>query len=404
MTDASERQRSGSVRVERPAEPRAEPGEAELVSPGLRIAAAWAWRFVAVLLALIPIGWLIAEAAILVVPLLVAALLASLLSPLVRFLQQRWRFPKGLAILAALLALAAALTVLVLLVVTNFRGGIHIDWNRLIRQYDDLLLWLHEGPLHITEDQLAEATRQLTEWFQNNVSSLVSGALSAGSTVFSLVTGTLVTLFVLVFYLLDGRRIWLFIVSLFPRAARAAIDGAGRRGWVSIGHYVRVQIIVALIDAVGIFLGAFVLQVPFAVPIGIIVFLASFVPFIGAVLSGSLAVLIALIYNGLWPAVIMLIIVVAVMQVEAHVLQPLIMGSAVKVHPLGVLLSVSAGSLFAGIAGAVFAVPLVASAKVIVQYIASGAWRGEPDPTKKAPPPPRKRFDRSASVDPEVLS
>lgn len=363
----------------------AAPAEDVLVPRAMRIAGAWSWRIIAVVLAMIPIGWVISQASILVIPLLVATLLAALLRPLYSRLLA-WRWPKGLALIATLLALFLAVGALLALVVSAFSGGFHLDMGRLQTQYQTALQWLRDSPLHVTEQQITAAVEEVTSWVQSNVSSIVSGAVTAGSTVVSIATGSLVTLFALIFYLLDGRRIWLFIVGLFPRPARAAVDGAARRGWVSVGHYARVQVIVALIDAVGITIGALFLNVPFAIPIGIIVFLAAFVPFLGAIASGGLAVLVALVYNDLWNALIMLAVVIAVMQIEAHILQPLIMGNAVEIHPLAVLLSVSAGSLFAGIAGAVFAVPIVAALKVAIQYIASEEWRGQPDPTKLLPP------------------
>ncbi|MDO5051669.1 MAG: AI-2E family transporter [Pseudoclavibacter sp.] len=356
----------------------------ELVPFAWRVAAAYAWRFVAIALALVPIGWIIAKASILVIPLLVAALLAALLSPLMNRLLL-WRVPRPLALAITLLVLIAGVTGLIMLVVSQFRRGIQIDWAQLQQRYQQLLVLLRDSPLHLSEAQLNQAFNQFLAWAQGNVSNLAQQALSAGSTVLAFFTGSLVTLFALVFYLLDGAVIWRFLVSLFPPRARAAVDGAGRRGWVSVGHYARVQILVALIDAVGIGVGALVLGVPFVLPLSIIVFLASFVPFLGAILSGALVVLVALLYNGPVNAVFMLLIVLAVMQIESHVLQPFIMGSAVKVHPLGVLLAVSAGSIFGGIPGAVFAVPIVASLKSMVEYIESGQWRGQPDPTGRAP-------------------
>lgn len=355
--------------------------EAAFVPRAMRIAGAWAWRIVAIVLALIPIGWVVAQASIVVIPLLVGALLAALLRPLyVRLLD--WRWPKALALLTTLLVLIAAVGALLTLVVTQLAGGFDLDMERLTVQYQRAMEWLRNSPLHVTEQQLTEVFENATSWLQQNVSSILSQALSAGSTAVSFLTGCLVTLFALIFYLLDGRRIWLFIVSLLPRPARAAIDGAAQRSWVSVGSYVRVQVVVALIDALGIAIGALLLDVPFAIPIGIIVFLAAFVPFIGAIVSGSLAVLVALLYNDPINALLMLVVVVAVMQIEAHVLQPLIMGNAVKVHPLAVLVSVSAGSIFGGIAGAVFAVPIVAGLNVAINYIASEQWRGLPDPTR----------------------
>lgn len=355
------------------------PNEPGLVPYGWRVAAAYAWRFAAIVLALIPIGWVISQASILVIPLLVACLLASLLNPLMGLLL-RWRVPRLLALLLTLLVLAAAVGGLVLLVVTQFRDGIDIDWAQVQVQYQELLVLLRDSPLRVSEEQLNQLFDQFLSWAQGNVSNLAQQALRAGSTIVAFFTGSLITLFALVFYLLDGALIWRFLVSLFPGTARAAVDGAGRRGWVSVGHYARVQILVALINAIGIGIGAVVLGVPFALPLSIIVFLAAFVPIIGAVLSGALVVLVALLYNGPVNAIIMLAVVLVVMQIESHVLQPFIMGSAVKVHPLGVLLAVSAGSIFGDVAGAVFAVPIVASLKAIVEYIRSEQWRDEPDP------------------------
>jgi len=170
-------------------------------------------------------------------------------------------------------------------------------------------------------------------------------------------------------------------VRLFPRRARPAIDGAGKAGWTTLSSFVRVQIVVAFIDAVGIGLGAVFLQVPLAIPIAVLVFLGSFVPVLGAVVTGALAVFIALVYNGVWPAVWMLLIVLIVQQVEGHILQPLIIGSAVKVHPLAVVLAVGSGAILAGIPGTLFAVPTVAVANVMIKYIAEGRWRsGTPSP------------------------
>jgi predicted PurR-regulated permease PerM len=193
-------------------------------------------------------------------------------------------------------------------------------------------------------------------------------------------------LFATLFLLIDGKRIWQWTVRLFPRRARPAVDGAGRAGWVTLTDFVKVQIFVAFIDAVGIGLGAWILGLffggfPLVIPIAIAVFLGSFIPVVGAVLTGAIAVFVALVYLGIWPAVIMLGIVLLVQQVEGHVLQPLVMGTAVKVHPLAVVFAVAAGGFLAGIAGALFAVPVVATLNVVVHYIARGEWREHPNPT-----------------------
>lgn len=355
--------------------------ESDLVTRPVRIAAAWSWRLLLIAAAAVPLIWIIAQAALIVVPLLVAILLTALLVPITNTLTGKYRWPKGLALIAALLALFAAIAALIGLIVLAFNSGQQFNLAALQDRYRELLRVVENSPLHITEQQVNEWLGEALEWVRQNAGTLIQGTLNASSSVASVVTGSVVAVFAIIFYLLDGRRIWLFLVSFFPASARPGVDGAGERAWISTGHYVRVQVIVALIDALGIFLGALILQVPYALAIGIIVFLAAFVPLVGAVASGAVAVVIALLANGLWNAVFMLIIVVAVMAIEANVLQPLIMGQAVELHPLAVLVSVSAGSLFAGIPGAVFAVPLVAAVRTMVRYIESGRWRGEPDPT-----------------------
>jgi predicted PurR-regulated permease PerM len=202
-------------------------------------------------------------------------------------------------------------------------------------------------------------------------------------------TGVLLTLFSLIFILIDGKGIWNWIVHIFPRKARAAVDGAGRAGWVTLTSFVKVQVLVATIDAIGIGLGAFILGLPLVIPITVLVFLGSFIPIVGAVLTGALAVFIALIFKGWVFALIMLLIVLGVQQLEGHVLQPFIMGTAVKVHPLAVVLVVAAGSLLAGIPGALFAVPFAAVLNVMVHYVSSGVWRTGPpgDPSLVQPIP-----------------
>jgi len=181
-----------------------------------------------------------------------------------------------------------------------------------------------------------------------------------------------------------------------PRRSRAAINGAGEAGWSTLRNFVRVQILVATIDAIGIATGAFLLGVPLAIPIGILVFLGSFVPFVGAIVTGALAVFVALVFNGWVIALLMLGVVLLVQQIEGHVLQPLIMGTAVKVHPLGVVVAVATGSLLAGIPGALFAVPIAAVANVMILYVSSGVWKNQ------APPPATIRSPLWTTVPQEV--
>ena len=182
--------------------------------------------------------------------------------------------------------------------------------------------------------------------------------------------GFFIILFATYFFLADGNRIWSWVVRIFPRASRERADSSGRIAWTSLTAFVRATVLVAFTDALGVMLVAAVLQVPFVFAIGVLVFIGAFIPMIGALLSGSVAVLVALVAQGPVVALIMLGGVVAVQQLEAHVLQPFLLGRLVSVHPLGVIVAIAMGVLVAGIAGALVAVPLVASLNAVVLHLA----------------------------------
>ncbi len=356
---------------------------------GMRIAGAWSWRILALAGVVALFVFLIVQLRLIVVPFLVAILLAALLVPFVQWLQ-RHKWPKWLAVLVAEVGLIGIITGLVYLIVTQVIRGFPDIRDRSIVFVDGLRQMLLDSPLHLTSAQINEYLAGAWAGLQDDSNVLLSGALSAGSSFGHALAGILLVLFATLFFLIDGRRIWAWTVRLFPRAARPAVDGAGRAGWTTLSEFVKVQIFVAFIDAVGIGLGAWILGLffggfPLVLPIAIAVFLGSFIPVVGAVLTGVLAVFVALVYLGIWPAVIMLGIVLVVQQVEGHVLQPFVMGTAVKIHPVAVVFAVAAGGFLAGIAGALFAVPVVATLNVVVNYIASGDWR-EPSLRQKRLP------------------
>ncbi len=352
---------------------------------GMRIAGAWSWRVLAIAGVVALFVFLVIQLKLIVIPLLVAILLAALLVPFVQFLQ-RHRWPKWLAVALAEVGLIGIVTGLVYLIVTQIIRGFPDLRDRSVEFFDEVKALLLASPLHLTEAQINDYLAQSWEGIQRDSQWLLSGAVSFGSSFGHFLAGILLVLFATLFFLIDGKRIWEWTVRLFPRRARAAADGAGRAGWVTLTDFVKVQIFVAFIDAVGIGLGAWILGLffggfPLVIPIAIAVFLGSFIPVVGAVLTGAIAVFVALVYLGIWPAVIMLGVVLLVQQVEGHVLQPLVMGTAVKVHPLAVVFAVAAGGFLAGIAGALFAVPVVATLNIVVHYVARGEWREHPHPT-----------------------
>lgn len=343
------------------------------IPASVRLASEWAWRTGVILLVAGALGWLLSRLSFLILPLMVATLLAALLHPVVVWLYARG-LPAGLAVaiteLGMLGLVAAALTLIGEQVAAGF-SRIRGSALNGIGQVQD---WLGQGPLHLSAAQIDTYVQDVTKALNNNTGSAVAGALTFGNAAGHMAAGTLLALFVLIFFLHQGESIWAFLVGLMPRRARPAIDGAGRRGWKSLVSYTRIQLLVACLNAVGIGVGAAVLGVPLALPLAVLVLLGSFIPVVGALLTGAVAVLLALAANGPVNALIMLAVVLLVHQIENHLLQPLVMGRAVALHPVAVILAVAAGSTVAGIPGALFAVPILAVTNSAVRYIAARGW------------------------------
>ncbi|TAM68351.1 MAG: AI-2E family transporter [Microbacteriaceae bacterium] len=373
------RQRGRFVSGRRQAELELEPTVEESLPRGILIAGAWSWRLLVIGAVIAVVIFLVIQLRLIVIPVLVAVLLSALLIPVVDFLG-RHRWPRWSAILVAMMGTIVVVGALVFLVILQIRGELPALQKQSAAAYDNFRDWLAGPPLHFTDAQLNGYLAQAWNALQQDSQLLISGAVSIGSTLGHVLAGVFLTLFSTLFMLIDGTGIWAWLLRIFPKKARPAADGAGKAGWGTLRNFVRVQILVASIDAVGIGLGAFFLGLPLIVPIAVLVFLGSFIPIVGAVVTGALAVIVALIYNGWVAAAIMLAVVLIVQQLEGHVLQPLIMGTAVKVHPLAVVLVVATGSLLAGIPGALFAVPFAAVLNVMVQYISNGVWRTSAPP------------------------
>lgn len=356
---------------------RPRPDDRNDVPFALRVAASWSWRLGLVIVIGGVLIYLLGRVSLLVIPLMIAGLLAALLLPLKKALQRR-RVPDGLAVAITLVGFFGLITAALLLVGRQLALGFGSLWGEARAGIQQMLDWLAQGPLQLTASQIDRYLQDLGDAAQNNSASILSGALSFGTTAGHVAAGSLLTVFALIFFLLDGGRIWRFVVGLAPVRARAAVDGAGRRGWTSMAGYVRVQMLVAGVDAIGIGVGAAIIGVPLALPLSVLVFLGSFIPIVGALATGSVAVLLALVANGWVNALVMLAIVLLVQQLEGHVLQPLIMGPAVALHPLAVVLAVAGGTLLAGIPGALFSVPILAVLNTSVRYIAQRAWEYDP--------------------------
>lgn len=341
---------------------------ADAVAGSVQAAAAWSWRFLAIALALAVIFWIIAYLKVIVIPVAVALLLTVLLQPFAMFLRVRLRFPVGLAAATAVLGLIATISGLVFVAGSEILKGFSDLWDKAAQGLQQGLDWLATGPFGLDSTTIEKYLDDALAAIEKNTGTLLSGALSVTTTVGQVLAGAVIALFCTLFFLIDGRRIWTWVVGLLPRHTRERTHQAGRRGLVTLASYARTQILVAFIDAVGIGIGAAIIGVPLALPLAVLVFIGSFVPFVGAIFTGAMAVLVALVANGWVAGLVMLGVVLLVQQIESNVLQPWLMGHAVSLHPVAVLLVVTGGTLVAGIVGALFAVPIAAVLNTVVLY------------------------------------
>ena len=332
---------------------------ADSVEPIVRKTAAWAWRLLVILTALVALLLIIKRLEIIVVPLLLALMLSALLVPIVDWLDRRGA-PRGGAVALVILGGFAILGGILTFVVSQFVVGVPDLANQVERSIDSAKKWLIDGPLHLSRQQIDHAGNSAIQALQNNEEKLTSGALATAATITEIITAALLMFFTLIFFLYGGRNIWQYVTKIFPTDVRDRVRAAGAAGYHSLIGYVRATFLVALVDAAGVGTGLVIMSVPLALPLASLVFLGAFVPLIGAVLSGFLAVIVALLAKGFVYALITLGVLIGVNQLEAHILQPLVMGRAVSIHPLGVVVAISTGSVLAGVVGALLAVPTVA--------------------------------------------
>lgn len=343
---------------------------AESIPPSVKAAAAWSWRLLLIGTAVAAVLWVMGQLKTIIVPVAVALLLSVLLRPVRDGLERRARFPRGLATAVSVVGLVVVVGALISLAGQQIVAGFAELADQAVAGFNEVRNWLAEGPLGIDSGQITEYWDQFADSFTGDgASGLLSGALGAATTVGHLLVGALIALFCLIFFLVDGRAIWTWLVNLLPVNARERMHQAGRRGVVTLSAYVRTQILVALVDAAGIGIGAAFFVPKLALPLGVLVFIGSFVPIVGAIVTGAIACVVVLVSQGWVAALIMLAIVLAVQQIEGHVLQPFLMGHAVSLHPVAVVLVVAAGSLAAGIIGALFAVPLAAVLNTVILYL-----------------------------------
>ena len=338
---------------------------------GLDLAAAWAWRLLIIAGAAYVLLWLVSFFAVITIPIAVALLVSALSWPLVHALT-RIKVPKPVASLLVVLGGLGAIVALLTFAGQQVATGVGDLADSTVQGLQEIRNWLRDGPVNASDSQINDWIKNAQDMIQERSQNgeAIGAVTEVGSALGHVLAGIFITLFATYFFLADGDRIWSWLVRLAPRVARERVDSSGRVAWISLVQFVRATVIVAAVDAIGVMIGAAVLDVPFVLAIGVLVFLGAFVPLIGATIAGIVAVLVALVDQGPITALIMLGVIIGVQQLEGHVLQPFLLGRWVALHPLGVILAIAGGVLVAGVVGALVAVPLAAAANAVVLHLA----------------------------------
>ncbi|WP_430867585.1 AI-2E family transporter [Demequina aurantiaca] len=346
----------------------------------LRITAAWSWRIIVIGIVAMALFTAFLNLASLMVPLVIALLIAAPLERLVTRMA-RHGIHRGLGAALTILAGLIVIGALVTLAGTSIVSGFDDLRVAAMSGFDTFIDWLSSGPLHISSVQIDESVKSLTGLLQDNALGVANSAVGVTSAIGGVFAGIIIALLALFFFLRDGRTLWVWGVNHLPVEDKLRVDRAGLNAWHTLARYTKTSAFVALVDAVGIGLGAWIIGVPLALPIAILVFLFSFIPLFGATISGAVAVLVALFDGGWQTALIMLAIVLLVQQIEGSVLYPWLFGKAASIHPMVILLTVSGGVLVLGLVGAIVAVPLLAFATAFVTGYRKGF-----DPETEDPP------------------
>jgi putative heme transporter len=356
----------------------------------LRFSAAWAWRLLLVVALVYVFLQVFSLLSVVLVPVIIGLLLSAALSPMVDRLEG-WGLPRGVATLLVILAGIVVLVALIALVAQQFSSGfgdLRTSFNDSLDKLTNYLI-----NLGLSQHQLDDFFGRVRDAVSGSGNGNVGGTvLRASTTAGHLLAGLFIVLFSTIFLTYDGRGIWRWFVRLFPEPARERVHGSGMKAWAVLTAYVRATVVIAFTDAVGISLIALVLGLEFVLPIGVLVFIGAFIPVVGAFVSGIAAVAVALVTVGPVTALIMFGGVLAIQQIEGHVLQPFLMGRLVRVHPLAVVLVIAIGALVAGIFGALIAVPLTAIINTVGLHL-SGTRRDRSQ---------RSTAEAGAAADPAV--
>lgn len=345
---------------------------AEAVTWHVRVAAAWSWRLLLVAAAIYVLVRILGRLELVAFSFVLALFLTAVLHPVERFLRARLAGPRSLpSVLALLLGLAVLAGV-----------GWFVSWqisthaaelgDQISNFVNHAKRWLQTGPLHMNSTDLDNLADKIKDAISTHEGELISGAVQTVRTVVEMIAALLVILISTFYLLRDGDSVWSWVVHRFPQASQQHVDRAGHAGWHTLGGYMLGQLLIALFHAVSVTIVLLVLRVPLAGALGVLIFLGSFIPLVGLTVAGSLCIVIALLEHGVISAIVVAVAIVVLIQLEAHLLQPVIMSRSVEVHPLAVILSVIAGTTLAGIVGALLAVPFVAFVNSTTRALRAG--------------------------------
>lgn len=352
-------------------------------------AASWSWRLLVVAAVFFGLFLFMEKLWLVVLPLFTALLLSALLFPAVRLLRNRGHIPRSLA------------TWLVLLLAFAVLGGIGLFIsNRASEEYPQLVTqvnkitaevrrFLINGPLHLRATSVDNVGKAITDFLGHHSSTVASGVVTAGRTAADIATFAVLTFFITFFLLYDGHNIWNWLVGLFPRDSRRRVQEAGARVWTTLTGYIGGTFFVAAFHGVVMGVTLSIIGVPLVAPLAVLVFIGSFIPIIGVVIFGGLAVVVTMITVGPIAGLIVLIVLVVSNQIEGHLLQPLVVGRYVHLHPLAIAITLTGAALLAGLPGAIFGVPVVAAINAAAKYLSGREDAdGNPIPNGEEETPP----------------
>jgi predicted PurR-regulated permease PerM len=346
--------------------------------------AAYTWRVGVLAVALVIAVWVMAKLALVTLPVIVALVLATLCVPPADWLEGRG-LPSAVAALLVVVGGMAMLVGIVALLVPAFVDQILELRPTIQAGFDSVLTWLAEGPLGFDRIRIEELVSQLSDRASSSSSQIFTGVLSGAVAVVNGIAALALLIVLLFFFIKDRTEITGWFLMRTPVPHRDASAAVARRAWGALSGYVRGTAAIAVIDATGIAIGLLILGVPLVLPLAVLVFLGAFIPVIGALLAGLIAVLVALADGGITSALLVLALLLVVQQVEGNVLQPVIMRRAVSLHPVVVVIALAAGASVAGIVGAFLSVPVAAVLAAVGNELRVRA-EARPAPTVSAAP------------------